>query len=151
MSQQELRALGNAPPAPRGGTPGARGQDGLWSEWRAFAGNVEGMTAWLNDGVAAVGTRLLPEHTAELLDKWRVEDAREAGVPLETLTVLAYVVRPGVAPFFKMRPMHPHARSKDTPTPLEKQLRDRYGAALDAQRERRRAQVLALREERRQY
>jgi hypothetical protein len=43
--------------------------------------------------------------TAEHLETWRKEDAELAKLPLERLSVGAYVLRPGVAPFFKQQPV----------------------------------------------
>ena len=87
-----------------------QGLDLRWCEWSAFAAYVTSPAKWLENGPArarGAGLEWTPARTAKKLEEWRQEDASKVGVGLDNLSVAAYVMRPGVAPFFGQQPVIP--------------------------------------------
>jgi hypothetical protein len=117
-----------------------KGLDREWSEWKGFTAYVTGLTRWFNE--APRHTPWTTAKTAEMLERWRKDDAEAAGVSIETLSVTSYVNRPGLAPFLKQRPVDPNG-SNDPKEASGKWATPEW----DQVRERRRDAVRSLRDD----
>ena len=105
--QQALASIHNNP---ANALAWRQGLDLRWCEWSAFAAYVTSPAKWLENGPArarGAGLEWTPARTAKKLEEWRQEDASKVGVGLDNLSVAAYVMRPGVAPFFGQQPVIP--------------------------------------------
>lgn len=115
-----------------------------WCEWSRFGRYVEGLRVYLTSGPNRALRRLSHLNVAQMLDEWRAEDGRAMG--RASYSVLYYVCQPGLAPYFRQRPIDPDGE-KDTPKVLPGQwARQELAQELEVVRGARRRFVDALRD-----